>query len=197
MLNRKSLLITVSLSLVGGLLWWWLSGPGETSLPPEIEQPLAEMEAIANLPADQRTAKYRAIREQVSQLSPEAQRAFRRASGELMRAQLESRLDTFFAAKTPAQKNQILDHDIREMEKRAASRSNTQTAKSGKATQGRNSSPQRSANSGSGPGRRGGTLVRLDRSTPQDRARRGEYLRALNERRRQLGLPKVSRGSRV
>ena len=86
MLNRKSLSIVGAITLVGLALWWWLGGSSEASRPPEIEQPLAEMKAIGNLPPDQRAAKFRAIREQVSQLSPEAQKAFRRASGEVMRA---------------------------------------------------------------------------------------------------------------
>jgi hypothetical protein len=191
MFTRKSLSIAISLVLVGLGVWWWFSGPRERPRPPEIEQPLAEMKAMSNLPPDQRFAKFRAIREQVSQLSPEAQRAFRRASGELMRAQRESRLDTFFAAKTPAQRNQILDRDIREMEQRSATRTKTQRPNT--ATP-RGSNAQRAASSGGGGGRRGGTLARLDRSTPQERARRGEYFRALNERRRQLGLPPMSRG---
>lgn len=187
MFTRKSLSIVVATSLVGVALWWWLSGPSEASRPPEIEQPLAEMKAIGNLAPEQRAARFRAIRDQVSQLSPEAQKAFRRASGELMRAQMESRLDAFFAAKSPAQKNQILDRDIREMEQRVAMRSKTPQ---------RSSNPPQAGNRGGGPRRGGGTLGRLDRSSPEDRARRGEYYRALSERRRQLGLPKLTRGPR-
>jgi hypothetical protein len=187
MLNRKSISIIGAVSFVGFILWWWLSGPSKASRPPEIEQPLAEMKAIGNLPPDQRAAQFRAIREQVSQLSPEAQKAFRRASGEMMRAQMENRLNAFFEAKTPVQKNQILDRDIREMEQRLAMRSNTPPGRSGQ--------PQTGAPSG-GFGRRGGTLARLDRSTPEERARRGEYFKALSERRRQLGLPPMPRGPR-
>jgi hypothetical protein len=187
MLNRKSLSIVGAITLIGLVLWWWLGGPSEASRPPEIEQPLAEMKAIGNVPPDQRAARFRAIREQVSQLSPEAQKAFRRASGEVMRAQMENRLNAFFEAKTPAQKNQILDRDIREMEQRLAMRSNSPP---------RNAGPPQTGNRSGGFGRRGGTLARLDRSTPEERARRGEYFRALTERRRQLGLPPITRGRR-
>jgi hypothetical protein len=152
------------------------------------------MQKIGQLPPEKRAAKFREIREQVSTLSDEAQRAFRRESRLMMEAQRESRLDAFFAARTPAEKNRVLDRQIAEMERMAKSR--PQRPQANAPSQRPAGGGPTGARGGGGSGRRGGMLARLDRSTPEERARRGEYYRAMKERRRQLGLPPITRGSR-
>jgi hypothetical protein len=185
--RRTKIGVSAAVILVVGIAIWWIVGSGAPARPPEIEGPLAEMQKIRDLSADKRGEKFREIREQVSQLSPEAQRAFRRELGRQRGAEMDNRMNAFFAAPTPVARKMVLDKHINEMEKMRAQR------------EARQRSPQQLAQAsggrpqgGDGPprgGRRGDFQSRLDRSTPEERARRGEYFRALRERRRELGLP--------
>jgi hypothetical protein len=186
--RRAKIAISAAVVVVVGIAIWWLIGRGAPARPPEIEAPLAEMQKIQELPPDKRGEKFREIREQVSQLSPEAQRAFRREMGKQRAAEMDNRMNAFLTAPTPAARKKVLDQHINEMEKMRAQRESRQRSGGQQIAQASGGRPQ----SGDGPprgGRRGNLQDRLDRSTPAERARRSEYFRALRERRKELGLP--------
>ncbi len=184
--RRARIVIPSAIIVLVGIAVWWFIGSRAPARPPEIEAPLAEMQKIRDLPADKRGEKFREIREQVSQLSPEAQRAFRREMGKECAAEMDNRLNAFFAAPTPVARKKVLDQHINEMEKMRTQReARRQPQQLAQASSGRSAS-------GDGPprgGRRGNLQDRLDRSTPEERAKRSEYFRAMRERRRELGLP--------
>jgi hypothetical protein len=186
--RRARIVVPSAVVVLVGIAVWWFLGSGAPARPPEIEAPLAEMQKIRDLPADKRGEKFREIREQVSQLSPEAQRAFRREMGNQRAAEMDNRLNAFFAAPTPVARKKVLDQHINEMEKMRAQREarrQSQPTQVAQASGGR-STPVDGPPRGS---RRGNLQDRLDRSTPEERAKRSEYFRAMRERRRELGLP--------
>lgn len=178
-------IVTIAVAVVAALAWWFF-GRGAPARPPEIEAPLAEMQKINDLPEAQRREKYREIRNQVEQLGEEAQRAFRREMRGMMEARIEQRFDEFFAAPTPQERNKVLDKHINEMEKmRAKMKDRKQPDRSkgqGQVAQGR-------PPGGRG---RGGMQDRLDRTTPEQRAKRAEYRKAMEQRRKDRGLPQPS-----
>ena len=184
--RRARIVIPSAIVFLVGIAVWWFLRSGTSARPPEIEAPLAEMQKIRDLPADKRGEKFREIREQVSQLSPDAQRAFRREMGKERAAEMDNRLNAFFAAPTPVARKKVLDQHINEMEQMRAQReARRQPQQLAQASSGRSASGDGSPRGG----RRGNLQDRLDRSTPEERAKRSEYFRAMRERRRELGLP--------
>jgi hypothetical protein len=186
--RRAKIGISAALIIVVSLAVWWFIGSGAPARPPEIEGPLAEMQNLQQLAPDKRGEKFREIREQVSQLSPEAQRAFRREIGKQRAAEMNNRMNAFLTAPTPAARKKVLDQHINEMEKMRAQRESRQRSGGQQIAQASGGRPQ----TGDGPprgGRRGNFQDRLDRSSPEERAKRSEYFRALRERRKELGLP--------
>jgi hypothetical protein len=129
----------------------------------------------------------------------------RRALFQEMRApfqnQMRAAVGGYFAL-PPAERTAYLDQQIREMERRRAQMQQRFAARPPR--DGRpdaSGGPPRGDRSDGGPGggpggRDGGGSRMLDRGTPVERARNTAYFTAIQQRRRELGLPETGFGRR-
>ena len=163
-----------------------------------------------NLSPQQMMAAHMQIREKAKGLSESAQRELRHTFGEGMRKVMDQRMDAYFKA-PEAQRNAILDQQIREME---AMRTQMMAMRQqgggpggfggrrGGGADGDSGGPRGEAagqgGSGGGPGNRGNMSEEqrdqrrkdhMEHGDPQERSRRMEYMSAIRDRRKELGLP--------
>jgi hypothetical protein len=191
------------------LLGLWLGG-GFSGVPPEVRE-IRQMvdgqieqlrQAGRNeLPLEAAAGGFDAVRERVRDLPPALQRQAGRELGRLYAARERAELDAFFNL-PPERRPAELDRRIRAEEERRKAREAERTRRE---TQ----PPQQAAVQGGGRATAAGgppaavprgqstteearnarRKSRIDNSSPQERARRTEYRRAMDDRRRQLGLP--------
>lgn len=181
------------IALAGWGLWGWLFGDPEMARALDLQQQLAS--ADESMSEEQRRALWGQFREQMDQLSPEQQSQLRDSMRGQFEARMDRRMDEFFALPS-GQRVAYLDQQINEMEQRRQ-----QFAGGGGPLAG----PRGDRQAGGGRGDRSSltpaersqrSKQRLDRSTPDQRAKRSAYFAALNERREQRGLPPFGRGPR-
>lgn len=193
--------IAAVLVFASGALGWWFY--------PREDRQVAEIRALGqklfseenqNLSNEERDQLRRDLREKARDLTEEQRDALR----EDMEKRFDERLDEFF--KLPVdQRVAYLDKQIDEWEKRRA-----EWAKRAQARGNRKDGSPRGQRGGGGGGEGGGnrgqrqggpgggrsteqrqqrSRDRLDKSTPEQRAKRAEYFRALDQRRQERGLP--------
>jgi hypothetical protein len=191
------------------LLGLWLGG-GLSGVPPEVRE-IKQMvdgqieqlrQAGRNeLPLDTAAGGFDAVRERVRDLPPAVQQQAGRELGRLFAARERAELDSFFNL-PPERRQAELDRRIRAEEDRRKAR---EAERASRATQ---QPPQAAVQGGGGAAASGGppagpprgrstseeernarSKSRIDKSSPQERARRTEYRRAMDARRTQLGLP--------
>jgi len=178
MKKRKSAIAAVVVTLAVGV--GWAMGFFEKTDPQVAELQQLRDENISKMdqmPAEQRREQWRGLRDRVEQLSPEQRQQFFDSSRDQFQAMMLNRVDRFFAL-PPEEQQEKLDEMIDRME---------------------NWRKQREANGGDG--RRGGnrgnltsqqrdqrSKERLDRTTPELRAKFDRFRDMINERREERGL---------
>lgn len=168
-----------------------------------------------NMPDEQRRARWEEMRTVMDALTEDQRRALWEEREQEWAAREDQRLEEFFAL-SPQEQQKALDEEIkREEERRKAWEQRRANGDRGRQ---RDSGERTRGDRGDrGPGGRGGPpganggrggrnmdpqarnermRDRLDRSSPQSRARRAEHRRLIAERRQQLGLPPQTRGRR-
>jgi hypothetical protein len=144
----------------------------------------------------------REIRDQVKELPASYQQDFRRGMRDMFQARQEQRMRDYLALDKAARREELLKR-IAEDEKRRAEwekrrkEREAELAKNGGQRDGGQGGQGQGGNGsggqgGGGPGGGGGgrgLAARLDNSTPQGRAAMAEYVRDMNQVRRELGMP--------
>jgi hypothetical protein len=200
-MRKKRIFISAVVVGITGLASAWLFGwfGGDPALA-EVQQLQAKM-AEPNLKDADRQALMQQMRGKIEGLSPDARRAVFENGRQMFEQRAEAHIDQILAM-SQAERNKALDADIDRMEKMHAQReANAQTGAQPNAQNAQNG--QR----GQRGGQRGANLSddqrvdrlrnRLDRSTPEMRAKRNVYIQLVNQRRQQRGLPPMTgRGGR-
>lgn len=214
---RRTVIGLILAALLALLLAWLL---GFFSVPREVleirglvDGEIAELRKVARneAPLASDAPGFAVIRDRVRDLPPDLRRQANREVGRLVAAREQAELDSYFNL-PPERRQAELDRRIKAEEDRREAREAARAAResqrsappagaslaggSGAASSGRSGPP-----SGGGRGRsmtederNARSKRRIDRSSPDERARRTEYRRAIDERRAQLGLP--ARGGR-
>ena len=194
---RKWSLIGVALL---GIFFLWL---GVRALLPDAQvERVRELrdelfsESGKNLPAEERKEKFKTFRESVDQLTPEQRKA---AFGDL-RKKGEAEMERYFTL-SAAEKTSYLDQQIDRMESFKKKGPGGSFGKGAGGFGGGSGVGQTfsSPPSAQGPGKNvasteEGRKRRLDQSTPEQRARRDQFFKDLQQRRQQRGLPPMSFG---
>ena len=216
MLGRRGavvLLILLLLGLAGSWSLGFFSTPKEVvALRQLVDSRLVQMEAAARTgtPPDQ-VASTGSVMEQLRAVPRAYRDQAAHEAGRYFEARDRAEMESYFAL-PPDRRQAELDRRIRadeerrkawqaERERREQQRAAGGTAATGDGRRGEGSSLGAQAQAGPPPGpgggRRGGgtedsrnerSKRQIDRSTPEERARRAEYRRAVEERRTQLGL---------
>jgi len=165
-------------------------------------------EAGKSLTPDERKEKFQELRDTMGQLSPEQ----RKLAFADVRQKREAELENYFKL-SPSEKTKYLDQQIDRMEsfrkKTAAGKGIggglSSSVGGNSAAAGVGSSQAFGSNTGGGGGggkgwgggknmTEEGRKVRLDQSTPEQRARRDQFFKDMQARRTQRGLPPLSFG---
>lgn len=164
--------------LVAGLGWVWshFRTDPQVAVARAMQRQLMGAEG-EQLPETERRELWTKLREQVAEMTPEQ----RREVFEGARGGFEERIDKFFTL-TESQRQAFLDEDIDRMEKFRA-----QAGKDSKNDRG----PRGGGRNASADKRNEMRRSRLDRTTPEQRAKFSEYRRQLQARRQQRGLAPV------
>ena len=152
---------------------------------------------------------FREIRDEVEALPESYQQQFRKSMGNMFQQRDEKRYDDYFKL-TKLERKKHLDKQITESEQRRKrwqaerAKRDAERAQSGPANGGAAGGPGGPPNAGRGDGQRGGggpgrwggggLSARLDSTSPEFRAKRTEYRRDMEQRRKELGLPADPRG---
>ena len=131
---------------------------------------------------DDRRAQFEAIRQRVDELSEEQRRAFHKGGRERFQQMMVERMNEFFAM-TPEDQKARLDEIIDRIEERRANRDQSGGGRPG-GGRGNMSAAQRDQRS----------KERLDRSTPEMRAKMDRFRDMMNDRRQQRGLEPLEGG---
>jgi len=181
--KRVALALIVLLLLAVAAWGFWLRGD------PQLAKVLELRGQLEGASGDQRRELWGQMREEVSKLSPEVRESLFADRRKEWEARERKQLNEFFAM-SPEARIASLDKDIDRMERRR---------KAWEERQAQGNGPPGSQGGGpGGPGGRGrggsieDPLQRarsyLNNSTPEDRAKRGEYRRMMQERRQQRGI---------
>ena len=178
--KRKTAIGAVTMALVLGV--GWALGFFDRSDPEVLELQKMRDEAFDRrdqISEEERRTQFRAIRERVEDLSEDQRRAFH----EGLRERFQQRMEQFFAM-LPEEQTERLDELIDRMEERRANRDQ--------------------AGGGGRPGGGRGDMTaaqrdqrrkeRLDRTTPDMRAKMDRFREMLNDRREQRGLDPIEGG---
>jgi hypothetical protein len=172
-------------------LAWWLGWIGEDPALAEVKTLQAQLEN-PNLS----DAEFRAAMEQIRSKTEALSESSRRLAWQNGRQAFErremSRIDRILAMK-PQDRAKALDDEINRMERR---RAEWQQRTSQGQTGGQRGGARGSRNRGTPSDEQRISRIRnrLDRSSPEQRAKRTEFARLMNERRAQRGLPPMQRG---
>jgi hypothetical protein len=172
-------------------LAWWLGWIGEDPALAEVKTLQAQLEN-PNLS----DAEFRAAMEQIRSKTEPLSESSRRLAWQNGRQAFErremSRIDRILAMK-PQDRAKALDDEINRMERR---RAEWQQRTSQGQTGGQRGGARGSRNRGTPSDEQRISRIRnrLDRSSPEQRAKRTEFARLMNERRAQRGLPPMQRG---
>lgn len=175
---------------------------------------LAEIQSLQTKLADpemneaDRRVLMEEFRSKMDALSPESRRIVWQSNREAFAKRMEARMDHILAM-SPADQVKAIDEEIDRMERMRLERERRRAASANRAA---NSASAPTGNVAGGNRRNGaqrgqrGTATdeqriarlknRLDRGTPQSRAKRNEYVGLINKRRQQRGLPPIDRPTR-
>jgi len=186
--KKKTAIGAVMLALVVGA--GWALGFFDTTDPQVAElQKLREetFDRMDQMSDEERRSQFQEFRQRVEGLSEDQRREFRESGREGFQQMMVQRMDQFFAM-TPKEQTKRLDELIDRTEEWRANR-------------------DQAGGGGSGWGRGGGgrgnmtpaqrdqrSKERLDRSTPEMRAKIDRFVDIMNERREQRGLEPIDRG---
>jgi hypothetical protein len=197
----KKILIGVTVTAVtlfgAGWLFGWFSNSAAIA---EVQQ-LQAKAADPNLSDTDRRTLFEQMRTKMDALPDSARREVREAGRQVFEQRMEARISEILAM-PPAQRIKALDADIDQAEKRRAEWAKRAQAN---ASQTGAKGGQPGANGQKGGGQRRPVAVndsqrvdrlknRLDRSSPESRAKRNAYAQLVNQRRQQRGLPPTTGG---
>ena len=208
------LILVAILTLLLAWLLGFFSVPGDVlEIRGLVDSEIAELRKVARneVPLASDSPGFAVVLDRVRNLPPDLRRQANQDVGRLLAAREQAELDSYFNL-PPERRQAELDRRIKAEEDRRKAREAARAAResqrsappagaslaggSGAASSGRSGPPT--------GGSRGRSMTedernarskrRIDRSSPDERARRTEYRRAIDERRAQLGLP--ARGGR-
>ena len=182
--KRKTVIGVVTLLIAVGAGW-------ALGFFDQIDPEVAELQQLRDeafqrrdqLTEEERRAQFRAVRERVDGLSEDQRRAFHEGGRERFQQMMLQRMDEFYEM-SPEEQAEKLDENIDRMEERRANRD--QAGGGGRPDRGRGdmTAAQRDQRS----------KERLDRSTPEMRAKMDQFRDMMNERREQRGLEPIRGG---
>jgi hypothetical protein len=176
--------IVVLIGLTGAWLLGWFSGNRALAEVQQMQTKLAD----PNLKDDERRAMMERMRAKMASLSADARRTVFDGMRQAFERRSEQHIDQILAM-SPADRNKALDADIDRMEKmRAQAEANAKAA----ANDSKKGPPGRGRGNPSDDQRVDRLRNRLDRSSPEMRAKRNAYMQLVNARRQQRGLPPMT-----
>jgi hypothetical protein len=191
-MDRKKIGIGAAvLVLLAGAAWalGYFSGtdPQVAELQKFRDESFQRMDQMSD---EERRAQFQEFRTRVDALSDDQRREFFESGREFFQQRMLERMDHFFAL-PPDEQKKDLDEQIDRMEQWRKQRA-------ANPEQGRGGGPGGQARGGGrGPrGGGGGGKGRLDRSTPEMRAKMARYRDMMNERRKERGLEPIEGGGR-
>ena len=182
----KKSAIGITILAITGLTAAWLFGWfSENPAVAEVRQMQAKL-ADPNLKDTDRRAMMDQIRSKMESLSPDVRRGLWEENRQVFEKRMDKHVDDLLAM-SKADRNKALDADIDRMQKmRAEAQANAQN------NQGANANNQRQGNRGqalSDDQRMDRMKNRLDRSSPESRAKRQAYVQMLDQRMKERGIP--------
>lgn len=186
--QKNAICVAVVALLAGGA---WALGYFD-GLDPEVtalqEFRDENFQRIDQMTDEERRTQFQEFRSRVDALTDDQRREFFDGSREFFQARMLDRMNNFFEL-SPEQQKKDLDEQIDRMEEWRRNRE----AGGGQARGG--GGPSRPGGGGRGPGGRGGGgKARLDRSTPEMRAKMDRYRDMMNQRREERGLEPIQGG---
>lgn len=185
--KKKTAIAAVMLALVVGA--GWALGFFDTTDPQVAElQKLREetFDRMDQMSDEERRSQFQEFRQRVEGLSEDQRREFRESGREGSQQAMLQRMDQFFAM-MPKEQSKRLDELIHRTEER---RANQDQAGGGGAGWGRGGD----RGDMSGPQRDQRSKERLDRSTPEMRAKMVRFRDMMNDRREKRGLESIDGG---
>jgi hypothetical protein len=203
------ILVLVILLLIGGVYGFRAYANGRKL--DALQMQAAEMfsqprDSSSSGNSEQRREGYREMRQQVEALPEAYQQQFRQSMSSMFMQREERRMDEYLSL-SKVERKKYLDKQIVEGERRRkeweARRKQYEAERAKQASAGGNADNGENAgrqgnNGGNGNRWRGGwsQSARLDRTSPEFRAKRAEYRRDMEQRRKELGLPQGGWGRR-
>lgn len=200
-------LVIVGLSGLG--LAWMLGWIGPDPALAEVQAIQAQLSDPEMNEADRR-ALMEQFRSKMDTLSPESRRVVWESNREMFANRMEARMDRILTM-PPAEQIKAIDEEIDRMERMRVEREKRRAANANRVANGGSNGPGPSGNASGNRGRGGPRAGRgpatdeqrvarlrnrLDRSSPQSRAKRNEFVGLINKRRQQRGLPIIERPTR-
>jgi uncharacterized membrane protein YgcG len=204
------LLVAALLALLLIWLLGWFSVPREVlEIRGLVDGQIAELRKVARneVPLAEDAAGFSTVLDRVRALPPDLRRQAGREVGRMFEAREQAAMESYFNL-PPERRQAELDRRIKAEEERRQAREAERAKR-----ESQRPAPAAGQQTAGGPGGPGGgrssggrgrstteeernarSKRRIDRSSPQERAQRTEYRRAVDERRTQLGLP--ARGGR-
>jgi uncharacterized membrane protein YgcG len=204
------LLVAALLALLLMWLLGWFSVPREVlEIRGLVDGQIAELRKVARneVPLADASMGFSTVLDRVRVLPPDLRRQAGREIGRMFEAREQAEMESYFNL-PPERRQAELDRRIKAEEQRRQAREAERAKR-----ESQRPAPAAGQQTAGGPGGPGGgrssggrgrstteeernarSKRRIDRSSPQERAQRTEYRRALDERRTQLGLP--ARGGR-
>lgn len=209
LVRRIAVGLLVATLLVLLLMWLlgWFSVPREVlEIRGLVDGQIAELRKVARneVPLADDAAGFSTVLDRVRALPPDLRRQAGREVGRMFEARAQAEMESYFNL-PPERRQAELDRRIKAEEERSQAREAARAKReSQRPAPAAGSQPAGGPVGGRSSGGRGRSTTeeernarskrRIDRSSPQERAQRTEYRRALDERRAQLGLP--TRGGR-
>jgi uncharacterized membrane protein YgcG len=204
------LLVAALLALLLMWLLGWFSVPREVlEIRGLVDGQIAELRKVARnqMPLADDAAGFSTVLDRVRALPPDLRRQAGREVGRMFEAREQAEMESYFNL-PPERRQAELDRRIKAAEERRQAREAERAKRESRRPAPAAGSQTAGGSGGPGGGRSSGgrgrstteeernarSKRRIDRSSPQERAQRTEYRRALDERRTQLGLP--ARGGR-
>jgi uncharacterized membrane protein YgcG len=204
------LLVAALLALLLMWLLGWFSVPREVlEIRGLVDGQIAELRKVARnqMPLADDAAGFSTVLDRVRALPPDLRRQAGREVGRMFEAREQAEMESYFNL-PPERRQAELDRRIKAAEERRQAREAERAKRESRRPAPAAGSQMAGGSGGPGGGRSSGgrgrstteeernarSKRRIDRSSPQERAQRTEYRRALDERRTQLGLP--ARGGR-
>ncbi len=204
MKKKKVLLLGLLAAISAGLAWALLLPRTDPQLAKVAELQTKVFDRQSNLPPEERREAFAELRREAEKLTPAQQAKLMRDNPPPFVRQMEKQMRDFFdlpADKRAAALDRAIDEmekRRREMEKRFAENGGRPGGPGGGFGGGPGGGPGRGGPpgglAGMDPQRRQDMAKRmLDGSTPESRAMRSEYMRQMQDRRQQRGLPPFPR----